>query len=153
MGSRVVSPQCLGKLHQLVVNFLNIYNIFWASNKQTRYWNWFFDFWTLHVRSRILEVWCDEDIMIHYNNHNNAYCWAVNAQTFETIEHNTVKITTLLYPRKPYAYIPILKYLSVLILRSEINQISPNPSRYNICCSANVYIFIGTHLVPLNCKF
>ena len=41
-------------------------------------------------RSPFLEVWCGEDIMIHYNNDNNAYYWAVNAQNFETIEHNTV---------------------------------------------------------------
>ena len=28
--------------------------------------------------------------IIHYNNGSNAYCSAVNAQNFETREHNTV---------------------------------------------------------------
>ena len=35
-------------------------------------------------------MWCDEDVMIYYNNDNNTYCWAANAQTFETADHNTV---------------------------------------------------------------
>ena len=29
--------------------------------------------------------------MIHYDNDNNAYCSAVNAQNFETREHNKYK--------------------------------------------------------------
>ena len=37
--------------------------------------------------------------MILYNNDNNAYCSAVNAQNFETREHNTVEISTFLYTR------------------------------------------------------
>ena len=37
--------------------------------------------------------------MMHYNNDNNAYCSAVNAQTFETRENNTVKISTFLHTR------------------------------------------------------
>ena len=32
--------------------------------------------------SHILAAWCDEYVMIHYNNNNNAYCRAVNAETF-----------------------------------------------------------------------
>ena len=28
--------------------------------------------------------------MIHYNNDSNAYCSAVNAQNFETREHNSI---------------------------------------------------------------
>ena len=74
---------------QLDMNFWKL-NIFWASNKQTMYRNWFFYFWRLRLRSPILELWCDEDVMINYNNDNNAYCRAVNAQKFEIIEHNTV---------------------------------------------------------------
>ena len=35
--------------------------------------------------------------MIHYNNDNNAYCSAVNAQNVETREHNIVQISTFLY--------------------------------------------------------
>ena len=89
MGSSVISLQCLVKSHLLDVNFWKINNVFWASNKQMIYWNWFFDFWSLRLQSPILEVWCDENVMIHYNNDNNAYCWAVNAKKFETIEHNT----------------------------------------------------------------
>ena len=42
--------------------------------------------------------------MMHYNNDNNAYCSAVNAQNFETREPNTVKISTFLYIRNLYFY-------------------------------------------------
>ena len=42
--------------------------------------------------------------MIHYNSNNNAYCRAVNAETFQTIEHNPVWISILLYTRNPYFY-------------------------------------------------
>ena len=38
----------------------------------------------------MLAVWCDEHVMIHYNSSNNAYCREVNAQTFETIQCNSV---------------------------------------------------------------
>ena len=82
MGPKVISLQCLVNLHQLDVNFKKINNIFWASNKQSRYWNWLFDSWRLHIRSHILAAWCDEYVMIPYNNNNNAYCRAVNAETF-----------------------------------------------------------------------
>ena len=90
MGSIVIPPQPLVNLHQLDVNFWKVNNIFWASNKQTKYWNWLFDVWWLHLGNRILEVWCAEEVMIYCKNDNNAYCWTVNAQTFEIIEHDTV---------------------------------------------------------------
>ena len=38
----------------------------------------------------MLAAWCDEYVMIYYNSNNNAYCRAVNAETFQTIEHNPV---------------------------------------------------------------
>ena len=38
----------------------------------------------------MLEVRCNEDAMIHYNNDNNAYCSAVNVHNLETREDNTV---------------------------------------------------------------
>ena len=37
--------------------------------------------------------------MMHYDNNNNAYFSAVNAQTFETREHNTAEINTFLHTR------------------------------------------------------
>ena len=45
--------------------------------------------------------------MIHYNKHNNAYCSAVNAQTFETIEHNTVSMNkhTLMHKQSTYLFL------------------------------------------------
>ena len=38
--------------------------------------------------------------MIHYNNDNNAYCSAINAQNCETRVHNTVYISTFLHSVK-----------------------------------------------------
>ena len=35
--------------------------------------------------------------MIYYISNNNAYCKAVNAEAFQTIEHNPVGISVLLY--------------------------------------------------------
>ena len=71
-------------------------------------------------------VWCDEYVMIHYNNDNNAYCRAVSAQKFETVEHNTVWISTLLltllaiaihsYTQETHILIHILKYSSAIIV-------------------------------------
>ena len=153
MGSRVVSPQHVVNLQQLDVNFWKINSKFLAFNKQTTYWNWFFDVWRLHLRNRILEVGWDKDIMIHYNNHNNAYCWAVNAQTFETIDQNTVYTSTLLCTRKPYTYSYFEIFICIYNVRGEIDQMLTNTSKYSICCAANVYIFvyifIGTPIVPL----
>ena len=79
-GSSVVSPQCLVNLHQLDVNFWQLNNVLWASNEQTIYWNGFFDSKDFALQSSMLGAWCDEDVMIHYNKDNNAYCWAVNAK-------------------------------------------------------------------------
>ena len=91
--------------------------------------------------------------MIHYNNHNNAHCWAVNAQTFETIGHNIVQISTLLCTKKLYTYSYFEIFICMYNVTGEIDQISTNASRYNTCCAANVYIFvyifIGAPLVPL----
>ena len=116
MGSRVISLQRLVNIHQLDVNFLKINNIFWSSNKQSRYWNRFFDCWRLHLRRHILAAWCDEYVMIHYNRNNNAYCRAVNAETFQTIEHNPVWISIYSYTQETHILIHILKYSSAFIV-------------------------------------
>ena len=91
--------------------------------------------------------------MIHYNNHNNAYCRAVNAQKFETIEHNTAYISTLLYTGNPYSYSHFEIFICIYSVRGEIDQISTNTLRYTTWCAANVYIFvkilIGTPIVPI----
>ena len=39
--------------------------------------------------------------MIHYNNDNNAYCSAVNAQTFETRELKYITHKYILIHKKP----------------------------------------------------
>ena len=90
--------------------------------------------------------------MIHYNNHNDAYCWAVSAETFEKIEHNTVQMSTLVViHKKQYSY---SKFEIFVCIRGEMDQLSTNTSRYTTCCAANVYmfvyIFIGVPIVPLN---
>ena len=90
MGTNCVPLQRLVNLDQLEVNFWKINNIFWhLTSKQYPKTHYLIseDF-ALEVP--ILEVWCDEDVMIHYNNDNNGYCSAVNAQNVETREHNTV---------------------------------------------------------------
>ena len=61
--------------------------------------------------------------MIHYNNDNNAYCSAVNAQSFEKTEHNTVEISTFLYTRKLYFYSHLEIFICICSVRSEIDQI------------------------------
>ena len=153
MGSRVISLQRLVNIHQLDVNFFKINNIFWASNKQSRYWNRFFDSWRLHLRRHILAAWCDEYVMIHYNSNNNAYCRAVNAETFQTIEHNPVWISILLYTRNTYSYSHFEIVICIYSVRGDINQMSTNTSSYTICSAPNVYIFvyilIETRIVPL----
>ena len=157
MGSNVVPLQSLVKLHQLDVNFWKINNIFWASNKQAiaMYWNGFFDFWRLCLRSPMLELWCDEDVMIHYNSDSNAYCWAVNAQTLETIKHNTAWISTLVYTRNLYSYSHFEIFICIYSVRGEIDQMSTDTCRCSTCCPANVYIvvhiLIGAPIVPLTC--
>ena len=129
--------------------FWKINNTFWASNKQTRYWIWFFDFWKFCLRSPIFGVWCDEDVMIHYNNNNNAYCSAVNAQIFEIREHNTIYISSFLYTRSPYSYSHFEIFICTYSVTGEIDQISTNTSRYNTCCAANVYMFVYILLDPI----
>ena len=154
MGSRVISLQRLVNIHQLDVNFLKINNIFWASNKQSRYWNWFFDYWRLHLRRHILAAWCYEYVMIHYNSNNNAYCRAVNAETFATMEHNPVWISILLYTRNPYSYSHFEIVICIYSVKGDIDQMSINTYSYTICSAPNVYIFvyilIETRIAPLN---
>ena len=153
MGSRVISLQRLVNIHQLDVNFKKINNIFWASNKQSRYWNWFFDSWRLHLRRHSLAALCDEYVMIHYNSNNNAYCRAVNAETFQTIQHNPVWISILLYTRNPYFHSHFEIVICIYSVRGEIDQMSTNTSSYTICSTPNVYIFVyiltETHIAPL----
>ena len=90
--------------------------------------------------------------MIYYSN-NNAYYRAVNAQTFETIEHNPVRIRTLLQTRNPYSYSHFEIFICIYSVWGEIDQMSTNTFRYTTCCAANVYIFvyilIGTLIAPL----
>ena len=153
MGSRVISLQRLVNIHQLDVIFLKINKIFWASNKQSRYWNRFFDSWRLHLRRHILVALCDEYVMIHYNRSNNAYCRAVNAETFQTIEHNSVWISILLYTRNPYSYSHFEIVICIYSVRGDIDQMSTNTYSYTICSAPNVYIFvyilIETRIAPL----
>ena len=62
---------CVVKLHQLGVDFLNLTSFEYLMSKQyTEAILWFLE--TSPSKS-YLEVWCDEDVMIHYNNDNNAY--------------------------------------------------------------------------------
>ena len=90
MGSSGVPLQCSVNLDQLDVNFWKINNIFWHLTSKQYIKTHSLNSEDFCLRSPILEVWCDEDVMIHYNNDNNAYCSVVNAQIFETREHNTV---------------------------------------------------------------
>ena len=94
---------------------------------QARYWNWFFDSWRLDIRSNILAVWCDEYVMVHYNNDNNAYYRVVNAQKFETIEHNTVWISTFFYTRNPFSYSFFEMFICIYSVRGETDQL---PTKY-----------------------
>ena len=129
-------------------------NIFWASNKQSKYWNWFFDSWRFHLRRHILAAWWDEYVMIHYNSNNNAYCRAVNAKTFQTIEHNPVWISILLYTRNPCSYSHFEIVICIYSVRGDIYQMSTNTFSYAICSAPNVYIFvyilIETRIAPLS---
>ena len=67
--------------------------------------------------------------MIHYNSNNNAYCRAVNAETFQTIEHNPVWISILLYTRNPYSYSHSEIVICIYSVRGDIDQISTNTSQ------------------------
>ena len=101
----------------------------------------------------MIAAWCDEYVMIHYNSNNNAYCRAVNAETFQTIEHNPVWISILLYTRNPYSYSHFEKVICIYSVRGDIDQMSTNTSSYTICSAPNVYIFvyilIETRIAPL----
>ena len=104
------------------------------------------------------QKWCNEDIMIHYNNNNNAYCGAVNAKKIKTIEHNIIYISTLLCTWKPHSYSYVDMFICIYSVRGAIDQLSTNTFRYSTCCAANVctfvYTFIGAPIVPLedHCK-
>ena len=63
--------------------------------------------------------------MIHYNNDNNAYCSAVNAQKFETREHNTVEISTFVCTRNLYSYSYLEIFICIYSVRGEIDHIYP----------------------------
>ena len=149
----VISVQRLVNIYQLDVNFLKINNIFWASNKQSRYWNWFFDSWKLHLRRQILTAWCDEYVMIHYNSKPNAYCRAVNAETYQTMKHNPVWISILLYKRNPYSYSYFAIVVCIYSVRGAIDQMTTNTPSYTICSAPIVYIcvyiFIEICIAPL----
>ena len=92
--------------------------------------------------------------MIHYNNDNKAYCSAINAQRFESREHNTVLKSTFLHTRNLYSYSHLEIFICIYSVRGEIDQISTNTFRYIICCAPNVYMFvyilIGTPIVPFS---
>ena len=81
--------------------------------------------------------------MIYYNNENNAYCRTVNVQKFETIEHNTMRISTLLYTRNPYSYSHFEIFICIYSVRGENSQISTNTPRYTTCCAANVFVKVA----------
>ena len=95
--------------------------------------------------------------MIYYNTDNNTYCSAVNAQKFETREHNTVQISTFLHTRILYSYSHLDMFIYIYSVRGEIDQISTNTFGYTICYAPNVYMFvyilIGAHIVPLKLLF
>ena len=152
MGSRVISLQRLVNIHQLDVIFFKLTTYFEHLTSNTeilKYWNWFFYCWRLHLRRHILAAWCDEYVMIHYNSNNNAYCRAVNAETFQIIEHNPVWISILLYTRNPYSYSHFEIVICIYSVRGDIDQMSTNTSSYTICSAPNVYIFVYILLKPV----
>ena len=95
--------------------------------------------------------------MIHYNRNNNAYCRAVNAETFQTKEHNPVRISILLYTRNPYSYSHFEIVICIYSVRGDIDQVSTNAFSCTICSAPNVYIFvyilIETRIAPLRIFF
>ena len=92
--------------------------------------------------------------MMHYNSNNNAYCRAVNAETFQIIEHNPVWISILLYTRNPYSYSHFEIVICIYSVRGDIDQMSTNTFSYTICSAPNVYILvyilIETRIAPLS---
>ena len=91
--------------------------------------------------------------MIHYNSNDNAYCRAVNAETFQTIEHNPVCISILLCTRNPYSYSNFEIVICIDSVRGDIDQMSTNIHSYTIYSAPNVdifvYILIETRIAPL----
>ena len=84
------------------------------------------------------------------------YCRAVNAETFQTIEHTPVSISILLYARNPYSYSHFEIVICIYSVRGDIDQMSTNTSSYTICSAPNVYIFayilMETRIAPLKLK-
>ena len=80
--------------------------------------------------------------MIHYNNDNNAYCSAVNAQNFKIREHNIVQISTFLHTRNLYSYSHLEIFICIYSVRGEFDQMSADPSSYTICSAPSVYMFV-----------
>ena len=91
--------------------------------------------------------------MIHYNNNNNTYCSAVNAQSFDRRESKYIIVSTFLYTRNLYSYSHIEIFICFYSFSGEIDQKSANTFRYTMCCAPNVYMFvyilIGARIVPL----
>ena len=108
--------------------------------------------------------------MIHFNNDNNAYCSAVNAQNLRQdsiIQYKQVHSYTrakqlynclplhhvCFYTRNLYFYSHLEIFICIYSVRGETDQISTNTFRYTTFCAANVYMFvyilIGAHIVPL----
>ena len=87
--------------------------------------------------------------MIHYNNDNNTYCSAVNAQNFETREHNTVYISTFLYTRNLYSYSHLEIFICIYSVRGEIDQISTNRLKiYNLLRSKCLHVCLHIDWSP-----
>ena len=83
MGFRVISLQRLVNIHQLDVNFKKILTTYFehlTSNQDTENDSLIPEDFTLEVIFYLYGVM--STFMIHYNNNNNAYCRAVNAETF-----------------------------------------------------------------------
>ena len=79
---------------------------------------------------------------------------AVNAETFQTIEHNPVRISILLYTKNPHSYSHFEIVICIYSVRGDIDQMLTNTSSYTICSAPNVYIFVyilnETRIAPLN---
>ena len=80
--------------------------------------------------------------MIHYNRNNNAYCRAVNAETYQTIERNPVRISILFIHKKPIILFTFKIVICIDSVRRDIGQMSTNTSSYIICSAPNVYILV-----------
>ena len=148
MGSNGVPLERLFNLDQWDVNFWKINNIFWLlpSKQYTKTHSLISEDFTLE--SSILGVWCVEDVMIHYNNDNNAYCSAVNAKKFETRKHNAVWISTFLQTTNLYSYSHLQIFIWLYSVRGEIYRISTNTLIYTMCCALKVYVCLHIDWSP-----